>query len=208
MRVVIPYRHDINEGQELRYAIRSLIRYFTPFSGIVLIGDKPKWYNGEHVDCRDIIGNKEWSIVNKILQSPDEDFLYSNDDYFALQPFGADLPNYYQGKLSEYKPQGNYISRVRNAMQIYPDGLMYDIHCPMVINLTVYREANDLDRNREYLCKSMYGNVVGKGVYIKDYKLRYRQELDTAKPFFSTTEHTCKYINFEALYPIKSEYEY
>ena len=71
MKLLIPYRRCPNNGLELRYAIRSMVRHFKPLSGVVLIGDKPNWYCGEHIPATDT-GAKEWNIVNKILSSPYE----------------------------------------------------------------------------------------------------------------------------------------
>ena len=205
MRLVIPYRIDPNNGHELRYAIRSMVKHFKPLSGVVLIGDKPDWYQGEHTPATDT-GAKEWNIVNKILLSPYEDFLYSNDDYFATEDFSTDLPNYYSTTLREARVHGKYVGRVINCRSVYPDGLFYDIHTPMVINLTKYREANNLPQTKEYLCKSLYGNFIGGGVQLPDNKIR-NGKLIPHGPFFSTNDRTCKMINLNELYPVKSDYE-
>lgn len=207
MKLLIPYRLDINNGHELRYAIRSMVKYFKPFSGVCVIGDKPYWYTGEHIDCRDNSPFKERNIVNKVLGSPYEDFLYSNDDFFALKPFDETLPNYYSGTLSDAKVHGKYILRRDAVKFIYPDGLFYDIHTPMVINLAKYREANNVDwEHKEYLCKSLYGNFIGGGELLPDCKIRQGKDIPDA-PFFSTNERTAKMINLELLYPQKSDYE-
>lgn len=207
MKVVIPYRLDINNGYELRYAIRSMVKYFTPLSGVVLIGDKPKWYNGEHIQCQDNSPFKERNIVNKILGSPYEDFLFSNDDIFALKPFDETLPNYYSGTLTDAKVHGKYILRRDAVKSVYPDGMFYDIHTPMVINLTKYREANNVDwEHKEYLCKSLYGNFIGGGVQLDDCKIRTGNAIPD-EPFFSTSDRNAKMIKLQELYPIKSDYE-
>ena len=205
MRLVIPYRSCPNNGYELKYAIRSMVKHFKPLSGVVLIGDKPGWYCGEHIPAADT-GAKEWNIVNKILLSPYEDFLYSNDDFFAAQDFDETLPNYYSTTLREARVHGKYVGRVINCRSVYPDGLFYDIHTPMVINLTKYREANNLPQTKEYLCKSLYGNFIGGGVQLPDNKIR-NGKLIPPGSFFSTNDRTCKMINLNELYPEKSDYE-
>ena len=182
-----------------------MVNHFKPLSGVVLIGDKPGWYKGEHIPSTDT-GAKEWNIVNKILLSPYEDFLYSNDDYFATEDFSTDLPNYYSTTLREARVHGKYVGRVINCRSVYPDGLFYDIHTPMVINLTKYREANNLPQTKEYLCKSLYGNFIGGGVQLPDNKIR-NGKLIPPGPFFSTNERTAKLINLPELYPVKSDYE-
>lgn len=205
MKLVTPYKNDGNNGFELRYSIRSMVNHFKPLSGVVLIGDKPGWYQGEHIPATDT-GAKEWNIVNKILKSPYEDFLYSNDDYFATEDFSTDLPNYYSTTLREARVHGKYVGRVINCRSVYPDGLFYDIHTPMIINLTKYREANNLPQTKEYLCKSLYGNFIGGGVQLPDNKIR-NGKLIPPGPFFSTNDRTCKMINLNELYPVKSDYE-
>ena len=205
MRLIIPYRHDPSNGFELRYAIRSMVKHFKGMSGVVLIGDKPDWYCGGHIPAADT-GAKEWNIVKKILLSPYEDFLYSNDDFFAAQDFDETLPNYYSTELRTARVHGKYVGRVINCRSVYPDGLFYDIHTPMVINLTKYREANNLPQTKEYLCKSLYGNFIGGGVQLQDNKIR-NGKLIPPGPFFSTNDRTCKMINLNELYPVKSDYE-
>ena len=70
-----------------------MVKHFKGMSGVVLIGDKPDWYCGEHIPAADT-GAKEWNIVKKILLSPYEDFIYSNEDFLAPQDFDETLPNY------------------------------------------------------------------------------------------------------------------
>jgi len=150
---------------------------------------------------------KEFNIMTKISRSPYEDFLYTNDDIFAREDFDETLPNYYNCFLLDAKVFGKYNVRRNNTMNVYPDGLFYDIHTPMVINREKYRESNDVDWfNKEYLSKSLYGNFIGGGVKLPDCKIRQKGQVASG-PFFSTNEHTAKFINFEALYPVPSIYE-
>lgn len=207
MKLVIPYRHDQNrEGYELRYAIRSMVKYFKPLSGVVLIGDKPDWFKGEYIEAKDGM-RKEWNIVSKILSCPYEDFLYSNDDYFATEGFDETLPNYYSGPLSSAQVFGKYTIRRNNVMKVYPDGMFYDIHVPMIINLEKYKEANNVEWNKyEYLCKSLYGNFVGGGQQMVDCKIRAGAKLPEGW-FFSTNDRTARLVTLPELFPDASQYE-
>jgi len=208
MILLVPYKDDGFCGHELRYCIRSMVKHFTDLTGVCLIGDKPAWYIGEHITMNDP-GRKEQNIVNKVLSSPYENFLLCSDDCFALKDFDSSLPLCYSMKLKHYKGGGNYPDRVRNVMQLYPDGFMYDIHQPMVINLTKFKEAHgkaDWDK-KDYLTKSLYGNYIGGGVQLDDYKIKTGKVVDTSRPFFSTNQLTGKLIRFDEIYPNASEYE-
>jgi len=206
LKAVIPYRNCINNGLELRYAIRALVKYFKPLSGICIIGELPYWYRGEFIEMADTKDRKEFSIMSKIAKSPYEDFLYCTDDTFATQPFDETLPNLYSSTLKDATVWGRYIGRRDNTMAVYPDGLFYDIHTPMVINREKFRQAHDVNWvEKEYLSKSMYGNFIGGGVMMQDCKIRKRGQMFS--PFFSTNEQTAKFINFDELYPDASEYE-
>lgn len=197
----------MNRGLELRYAIRSMVKHFKPLSGVCIIGDKPTWYCGEHIQAGDNTERKEFNIVSKILLSPYEDFLLTNDDIFAQQDFDETLPNYYNGPLKDAVCYGKYNLRRNNVMSIYPDGLFYDIHTPMIINLTKYKEANNVNWVQyEYLQKSLYGNFIGGGELLPDCKLRSAGPIPKV-PFFSTNERSAKLINLQLLYPKQSEYE-
>lgn len=211
MMVVIPYTRDIHNGWELQHAIRSMVKHFKDMTGVLLIGDRPGWFTGEHIPARDYNGypaRKEFSIVQKILKCPYDDFLLTQDDVYANQDFDATIPNYHNGLLSAARVHGRYQRRVRAVMELYPNGMFYDIHCPMVVNRDKYHEANaQADwAAKEYLQKSLYGNFVGGGELLPDCKVRDGNESITA-PFFSTDDLTAKFVNLEEMYPEKSEYE-
>lgn len=215
---MIPYRLDPANGYELKYAIRSMVKHFKDMTGVLLIGDRPTWYQGEHIHAQDYRGypsRKEYSMVQKILLCPYEDFLLTQDDVFAMRDFDSTLPNYYSGTLAEVKVHGRYHRRVRAVMGIYPEGMFYDIHCPMVINRDKFREANNVDwLTTEFLQKSLYGNFIGGGSQMADCKIRNAPEpgqplVIPDAPFFSTDDQsgTHKLINFDTLYPDASQYE-
>jgi hypothetical protein len=208
MILTIPYKSDGRDGRELKYCIRSMQKHFATLSGVLLIGDLPSWYTGDYLPASDIPGRKEWSIVSKILQCPYDRFLICSDDVFALADFDESLPMYYSGPLAKVPAHGQYAKRVANTRLIYPNGLMYDIHQPMIIDRALYHAAHNIPwHEREYLNKSIYGNFVGGGVQLDDYKIRTREQVDMTRPFFSTNDRTAKYVRFDDIYPEKSRYE-
>lgn len=207
MTLLIPYTDCGRDGYELRYAIRSMVKYGN-ITGCLVIGHKPTWYTGEHIPWLDKPGRKEWSIVSKVCLCPYEEVIYSHDDIFAMQPFIN--PVYHSGPLKDTVKEGGYPERIRNTMTLYPDGLHYDCHTPMYIITRLYREAHSKCEweKREYLSKSVYGNMMGGGLYLPDHKMRtIIDKVPEGRPFFSTMGFIARKMNLPALYPEASPYE-
>jgi hypothetical protein len=204
MILAIPYRDDGNDGYELRYAIRSMKKYFTQLSGVLLIGDRPTWYIGKHFYEPDHRSRKAYSIYRKILAVPYDTFLFSNDDIFATQPFDPP-PLYYTGPLKTAIAHGIHKNRFILTSQLLPDGLSYDLHVPMVIDRDKFETACNVDWSKEYLYRSIYGNYIGGGVQMNDPKIR--NGVLQPGPFFSTDERSAKIINLEDMFPERSIYE-
>lgn len=192
MKVVIPYTDDRLDGAELRYAIRSMCKYFKDMTGCILVGDRPSWYTGEYISCNDIPGRKEYSIYNKLIQVQGV-VLYSNDDFFALRPFGSDLHYYYYNNVKNVGARNATYRELYNNCPSH--WLNYDIHVPMVIDTTRF-EWGAADTP----IKSTYANSIGvEGVQLEDMKITGAHTamgmrmLTDGRPFFS--------LNGNALYP-------
>ena len=93
--VVIPYLHKLAKlsgGDELKFAVRSWSKYFKDDFNIVIIGDKPEWYTGDHIACLPIRGMtfaRAFDIALKLelaTLSPliTEDFIYTYDDVYLI----------------------------------------------------------------------------------------------------------------------------
>lgn len=176
-------------------------------TGCLVIGDKPKWYKGEHLPGV-TRPRKEWDIVSKVMCAPDGWYLYSHDDIFALQPFTE--PMYHSGLLSKSGQGGLYVDRIKACITMYPYGMMYDNHTPMFIDMAKYKEAHGLCdwESRDYLSKSIYGNFIGGGEYLPDFKVRTRiDKIPDDRPFFSTSNQMARFINFPQLYQDASPFE-
>lgn len=219
MRLVIPYTLPADGGIELRYAIRSMVKHFKPLSGVLLIGDKPEWYTGDHIPYDDIPGNKERSMQMKVLQCPDDVFLYSNDDFFALQDFDENIPDYFDHTCVHYAnvhPQNSYRRMYVNCPQHW---LNYDVHTPTVFRGRMFawvysRQDPDLQTPIKTTYKNHFNGA--NAAYLCDCKLRGEhsvEEIEYAikdRPFFSTHNSA---INdamievFEKYYPDGSPYE-
>lgn len=216
MRLVIPYRLPQDGGIELRYSIRSMVKHFKPLSGVLLIGDKPEWFTGDHIPFADIPGEKERSMQLKVLQAPDDWFMYSNDDFFAQKNFDWFLPDYYDTDcrdLAARHPIDSYRKLYNNCL---PHWLNYDVHTPMVVRKNIFRAAYDT-MDAQTPIKTTYCNYLDNfPVYLADCKIKgehSHEEIIYAtkdRPFFSTHNNAINadMINFlESKYPDASPYE-
>jgi len=220
MRLVIPYRLPADGGIELKYAIRSMVKHFKPLSGVLLIGDKPEWYTGDHIPYADLKGEKERSMQLKILQAPDNIFLYSNDDFFALEDFYSTFPNHYDTTckdLAERHPIASYRQLYSNCLH---DWKNYDVHTPMVMYRRLF-EASYNAMDAQTPIKTTYGNWAIRVIqdnceYLCDMKIRgahSEAEIEYSikdRPFFSTHDSAINEAMisvFEKLYPDASPYE-
>lgn len=191
-----------------------MVKYFKDFDGIILVGDRPTWFKGFHLQHADIEKRKEYSVYRKLMSAysiEQEPMLLCHDDVYALQPFGADMPNYYRGTCAEA------ITRTveRRFKDMFaaclPNWLNFEIHCPMVIDPGKIR-----DEDRDFLLKTTYANRLKlPGTDIADCKIR--SALSGAececeirnRPFFSTADNAKDGILrlLKELYPEKSKYE-
>lgn len=217
MRLIIPYRKTHNDGIELRYAIRSIQKYFEPLDGVLIIGDSEEWYTGDHIPLADLKGEKEKSMQLKVAAAPDEIFLYSNDDYFALQPFDKFLPNYYDTTCIDMAERHS-INSYRSMYAACPaTWLNFDIHTPMImVRDRFHRSLKEMDAQTPI--KTTYGNLNPKleSQYLCDLKIRGHHSQSEIlqkikdRPFFSThdsavDDNLIAVLNH--LYPDASRYE-
>lgn len=219
MIALIPYTNDHHNGEELRYSIRSLVKYFKDLSGIMVIGNRPTWLKQEHhIHCLDEPGRKEYSMYLKVMLGARllevDRFLYTTDDHFALKPFEENLPNYYY-ETCAYRALNDSDGRYRMQYKNCPAGwLNYDIHAPIVMRPFKWPSpAKWFDTP----IKSSYANQAGvKGTEMKDCKFAnghsYEQikEITKDRLFFSTSPF-CMNSDMkqflEEQYPNKSIYE-
>jgi hypothetical protein len=217
MKVIIPYRQDNQTGEELRFAIRSLVKYFTDFTELILVGDLPKWYKGEHIPYRDLIGRVDFNMYLKLMAgAKGETVLYTQDDVFALKPFDKNIPNYYNGTCGERAltvASGRHKKQYKNCP---PEWLNFDVHTPMIIDTSKFTwQGKFMHTDRPV--KSNYGgqnNLIGEPLadlkFGNSHDFEQIKSLIDGKPFFSTSPF-CMNASMikvlQELFPIKSEYE-
>lgn len=88
-------KYSVWDNNEIRYSIRSFETNFKDLGKIFIIGDKPDfldWSNKRliHIPFRDISGNKDRNIVNKVLEACQlkdlsSNFIRASDDQLVMR---------------------------------------------------------------------------------------------------------------------------
>ncbi len=102
--VVMPYIPS-RWGQEIKYALRSLCRFYPAIKNLVIIADKiPDLLNPDKIDFiqSNSSVDSEFKRLASISEFVTEEFIWFNDDYFILNSFSADdLSQRYLEKVEE-----------------------------------------------------------------------------------------------------------
>lgn len=179
-------------NNELRYALRSWSAY-SDVTRLIIAGDKPEW-----LDCEAI----QWPYLHpKTLDiflkaqaacSLTDQFVFGNDDHFLLQPLKT-LPNYYYSTLTNHKGGSDrFKDYVLFTQQLFPDGLFYDIHTPMIMD----NRLLELRHDKPVVLKSLFGNSFpGQSVEMIDPVIRDHMRTDdielftAGKPMFAVNDN-------------------
>jgi hypothetical protein len=218
------------KNEELRYSIRSVLNSF-PDSTIWVVGGRPDWYCGNHIEVSQDKNTYTNAINNlKAICSSidiDEDFILMNDDFFIINKIN-DIQYFYGGTLVEkvllYKDltgSSSYIDKLSNTLNKLKrygveQPLDYELHVPFPVNKkNLYKILNKNDR---LLYRSFYGNMFNVGgLKIEDVKIYDRtglmkksfdyQNIDT--DFLSTTDTSFNTIEpmLKKKFPNKSHCE-
>lgn len=190
--IVYPYSDLAGwNWNELRYSIRSFCKFLS-IKRVIVVGFKPPWFSGEHIPYADG-KRKERNIYEKVCEAAKltDRFIFANDDHFMLK---ADLIDYYYSRpLKEKIGEDWYGKQCKNTYNLFPAGMFFDIHFPMIIESALI--PTEYDWNTEYVFKSLYCNHNGiKGIEMKDCKIPGPQ------PYNRITEF-CKERSFLSLGP-------
>lgn len=218
MVIVLPYQHS--DFGELRYALRSISK-FRPNDRVILVGDLPDWYNGDHIPAMDTTNRPEFSVMNKILiaaGSVGEDFILWQDDIYQLKE--CDIKPLYSDTLKNAvakRGSGRLKSIMQNTEKLFPDGFYYSCHTPMIMNGKKLAEGVEKLWERDCVPKTFYGNYANiGGEKSEDCKLRGRVAYDFIERFaankdylssghFSLNKDMVRYLNER--FPGKCKYE-
>lgn len=222
------------QDNELKYSLRSVEKHVKDIHNIYLIGQKPNFLNDNiiHVPHNDIFTNKARNIMAKVHRACidkriSNDFMFWNDDYFAIENFSAkNYPYYYKCDLEHtcMINQGEYRNHCEATMKhLRAHGLPilnFDTHYPIIYNRVKMRKMiENYDWNVQYgfILRSMYCNF---------YKIQGEFKLDCkgntqlpaphipiqhkGKHFFSVGDNALNFAmkNYlEKLFPNKSYWE-
>lgn len=215
MDIVYTYRKGGQDGIELKYSIRSMVKH-TPCS-ILLVGDRPKWYKGPYIAIANDLPHAAANIIKKLragIHALSGDALWCADDHYALQDFDETLPAYYSGTIGNTRFTDSSIRSITRTLPAH--WLNGIIHAPLMIYRKHFNAVfpDDLPR----LIRTEYINrVMGLDLRpISDLKFReaapieYLRQRIQGRPFFSTADSamTIGMVQLlQELYPIPSPYE-
>ena len=185
------------ENEELRYSIRSVLKFF-PDAKIWVVGEPPEWYDGDYIKVKQ--DSSKYNNAQKNLQAIaasnliPQSFVMMNDDFYIMKEI-EDIENFHEGLLEEKhniyfdayqsstytRKLGDTKAKLKRLGHDQP--LSYELHVPFLV------EKWKLARVARYegvLWRSMYGNIfqVG-GAYMEDVKV------------YSTTKMNFKSYNYK-----------
>jgi len=146
--VVYPYMHQLSNGDqsnngmcELRWSLRSLCKHARFDFNVVVVGDKPGWYNGDHISTEKIRGlrfSKAFDIANKLKvivgsQNITDDFVYMYDDIYLVNDCELDDFN----KIIALGP-ANRNSSMKDGSGVYKEIFRYTVKAMGLDNFYVY----------------------------------------------------------------------
>jgi hypothetical protein len=172
--VVIPLSTgSVWSDNELRFALRSLLRYVEDLGRIVVVGHRPAWLE-DHPrllylpipDSRKQV--KSTNMIRKVVAACDHvgpTFVRMSDDQVVLRPVAfATLPAYGQPRvITDATPKGNRYTKLVHKTLVwlrnngYPT-VDFDQHCPMLYDRdTFLRMVAETPWQSRMIINSLYG---------------------------------------------------
>ena len=177
--VVYYYKEDASKGEDLRYSIRSVVKNF-PYSKIILLGDKPKWFHESEEFIyipSEAKRTSSWTIgwvpfqhMLTLLKHADfEDFILFNDDFFVTKPIKEFQDLYRLDSDYDMRAKVNriYHKRTQRSLTYTKSKKYFNLHCPMRFKISHLREYMDWwlkSPVKDLDFRTLYGNM-----YIDDY---------------------------------------
>jgi hypothetical protein len=218
------------ENEELRYSIRS-INHFFPDAKIWVVGEPPKWYDGDYIKVKQTETKYRNAFMNlgAIVNSKDipENFILMNDDFYLIE--SVESFEYFQEGLliDKYNSYFDYYQNSAYTKKIfetnyklkklgYPNPVSYELHVPFPV------EKSKLARVLRYdtlLWRSMYGNLFNVGgTFMEDVKVYALVKMkfknydykNPVSPFLSSDDGSFEIVRrglLSKLFKTKSKYE-
>lgn len=162
------------DNEELRYSIRSIMHFF-PTAKIWVVGEPPKWYDGDYIKVKQS-GTKysnAYRNLSVIASSPQlpEEIVIMNDDFYIIDEVDS-LGPFHEGNLIDkydlYFDTYQMSSYTKKIFETYnklrklkfDNPKSYELHVPIQV------ERSKLARIMKYetlLWRSMYGNIFELG---------------------------------------------
>jgi hypothetical protein len=203
MDLIIPYRALGDDGESIKFTLRSAASFFD-FDSLWIVGDNPSTldpstYN--YIPCQDEPrgANREKNIFKKVFvacmeDKISEDFICMHDDHFSLTSFRYGIPYYFSRAFD-----GNeiYQNTVKNTIRIFPSCKNFDVHFPIVFNKEKFlNTVAKLDWRIPfgYCIKTSYCTMNDiSGLYHEDCKIR--------KPYLNT-DNLIQFMYFQKWFSI------
>lgn len=215
--VVIPYKL-VGNGEELRFALRSLKNIKNWNGKLILVGDRPKWLkdtkNLEYIPTPSYPFSF-YDVEQKIYTALDyikDRFILSNDDIYITEP--TEVGVYHQGIIKQDLSTHHKRCKVRTRDYLADNSYNtfdFEVHAPMVMErdkrLIVHDIVKDELKSKALQPRSIYGNIFSENAERIDDKKTYTDELPEGL-FISTFRYSDKIgEQLGAMFPEESEFE-
>ena len=179
LEFVWPYIHSQEGGEELKLSIASVEKYYQGKAKILVIGDKPSWYNGMHIrvprlkagnyrSFRDVYSKLMTACNTPMLK---DSFVWFMDDIYMTRPVSYEelkVPRYQSEKtveqLEAWTPSNKWLTLKKKTMLkvAKEKGVCYDFatHLPhFVVKQKLKESLRGMDLHKAmYLWEIIYGN--------------------------------------------------
>lgn len=195
-------------GDELKYSIRSLLHWY-PEAQVYVVGDKPEWYNGPHINSPRIKKRPHHAFVDcytklHLAATQVPQFVWMMDDLYWVKDFAiseATSPKYVrhvsQQRFYNWKPGNAWAKTRANAYRWLIENNLptYDFagHLPQPIQAATFQQMEArlhlFENYKNWEC--IYFNMFYSGQAI-DYGRRFTRIVKTTpeiKPKFPLLNH-------------------
>lgn len=173
--VLYIYKHSPNNGEELRYSLRSLEKNVLDVHRVVISGDCPDFINKEkviYIETEDIgapMTNHWWKVLNAFERTNSDRFALMYDDIFFVKPTNlSNYPFYQKGALCDNKDGGeHYRQTLKNAelllKRFFVSTYNHELHVPCIYEKEKFKELDFWffcmkDDCQSAAVRSIYGN--------------------------------------------------
>lgn len=212
--VLITYKKTHDNGQELRYVLRSLSNIKNWSGEVFVVGAKEKWFkNITHIPCPRQSHDRYLDVGYKIetalncKELPD-DFILLMDDVYTTEP--TEVNYLHGGEIPNCTDNPHKRSLTRTADWLAHRGysnLNYDLHVPFIMNRKRQLEVNRIIIQSIGLytmqARSLYGNIFKVGGEFYEDKKTKTHDLKEGL-YLSTQFYTC---GLNELFPKPSKFE-